>query len=87
MQAERPKVKRRRQLNARFIIFAPLQNFILEPAPLQVYDLTLRHPTLSDFQIAQMVAEEHAITISRATMNRLRHLAKFKFLPPKHCQK
>jgi transposase len=53
----------------------------------QVYDLTLRHPTFSDFQIAQMIAEEHAITISRATINRLRHLAKFKFLPPKHCQK
>jgi hypothetical protein len=52
-----------------------------------VVDLTSRHPKFSDFQIAQMIAEQYAITISRTTINRLRHVAHFKLLPPKRCQK
>jgi hypothetical protein len=39
-----------------------------------VIDLTILHPNFSDFQIAQMIADQYAITISRSTINRLRHL-------------
>jgi transposase len=51
-----------------------------------VIELTTRHPAFCDFQIAQIIAEQFSIAISRSTINRLRHLANFKFLPPKRCQ-
>jgi transposase len=51
-----------------------------------VINLTIQHPSLSDFHIAEHIHEHYSIHISRATINRLRHLAGFRFLPPKHCQ-
>jgi hypothetical protein len=42
---------------------------------------------LADLQIAQIISERFAIPIARATINRLRHMWHFKFLPPKRCQK
>jgi hypothetical protein len=38
-------------------------------------------------QIAQVISERFIIPIARATINGLRHLAHFKFLPSKRCQK
>jgi hypothetical protein len=38
-------------------------------------------------QIAQVISERFAVPIARATINWLRHLVHFKFLPAKRCQK
>jgi hypothetical protein len=53
----------------------------------EVIELTLQHPHFAELQIAQIISERFAIPIARAIINRLRHLAYFKFLPPKRCQK
>jgi hypothetical protein len=52
-----------------------------------VIELTLQHPNFADLQITQIISERFAIPIARAIINRLRHMAHFKFLPPKRCQK
>jgi hypothetical protein len=52
-----------------------------------VIELTLQHPKLEDLQIAQIISERFATPVTRATINRLRHMAQFKFLPQKRSQK
>jgi hypothetical protein len=52
-----------------------------------VIELTLQHPNFADLQITQIISERFAIPIARATIHRLHHLAHFKFLPPKRCQR
>jgi hypothetical protein len=52
-----------------------------------VIELTLQHPNLADLQIAQIISERFATPISHATINRLPHMAHFKFLLPKRRQK
>jgi hypothetical protein len=51
-----------------------------------VIELTLQQANFSDFQITQIISERSAIRIARARINRQRHLAHFKFLPPKRNQ-
>jgi hypothetical protein len=51
-----------------------------------VIELMNQHPNFSDLQIAQIISERHSIVISRATINRLRHIVRFKFLLLKHCE-
>jgi hypothetical protein len=52
-----------------------------------VIELTLQHPNFADLQIAQIILERFATPSACATINRLRHVAHFKFLPPKRSQK
>jgi hypothetical protein len=46
-----------------------------------VIELTLQHPNFSGFQIDEIISEWFAIRVAHATINRLNHLAYFKFLP------
>jgi hypothetical protein len=52
-----------------------------------VIELTTQHPNVSDFQTAQIKSEQFAIPIACPTIDQLRYLPQFKFLPPKRCQK
>jgi hypothetical protein len=47
-----------------------------------VIDLIIQQPNLSDFRIRELSNERYSIRISRATIDRLRHLIRFKFFRP-----
>lgn len=49
----------------------------------EVESLRYIYPHLSDARIAQLVTKNTSIQISRATVNRIEHLLRFHFLPPK----
>jgi hypothetical protein len=52
-----------------------------------VIEIILRHPNFADLRFAQIISERLAIPIAPATINRLRQLAHFKFLPLRRRQK
>jgi hypothetical protein len=49
-------------------------------------ELTLQHPAFSDLQIADLITQRFGIAVARMTINQLRHLTRFHFLPPERCQ-